>query len=145
MLLFTARSSHIRHVIQPALAAGKVVISDRFSDSTYAYQGYGHGLPLDVIKQIEEISVGNFKPDLTIILDIPVTEGLARSKARLKNESSAEDRFERIDFNFHERLRQYFIEIALDQSSRCFLFDASKTEAELANGILSLVLKRISG
>ncbi len=116
LLLFAARSMHIEKVIKPALSQGKIVISDRFTDSTIAYQGYGRGVDIDKIKEIESISINSFSPDLTFILDIDPRAGLERSNARLSGEGSTEDRFERMDIEFHEKMRAGFLAIASNDS-----------------------------
>src|SRR6202000_2316005 len=94
LLLFAARSMHVEKLIKPALAAGKTVISDRFTDSTHAYQSYGHGLPIETIETIDRATLGGFTPDMTFILDLPVETGLARAGKRLAQAASQEDRFE---------------------------------------------------
>lgn len=127
LLFFAARQMHVETLIKPALAAGKIVICDRFTDSTIAYQGYGHGFHIPTIEQIAKLSLGDFKPDLTFILDLPVSEGLKRS---LKQKDSAggkentEDRFEKLKIDFHEKLRQGFLTIAGAEKSRCVVVDA---------------------
>ena len=93
LLLFAARADHVARTIQPALEAGKYVICDRFTDSTYAYQGAGRGTPRETIRRIESVVLEDFKPDLTLILDLPVDTGLARAKSR----GAAESRFENFD------------------------------------------------
>ena len=92
-------------LIRPALDAGIWVVSDRFSDSTLAYQGYGRGVPLDDLAALHRLALGDFVPDLTMILDLPVEEGLARAGRR----SMIADRFERLDHEFHRRLRDGFL------------------------------------
>ena len=125
MLFFTARHMHVETKIKPALEQGKIVICDRFTDSTIAYQGYGHGFDLDKLMQIKDLSIGNFSPDMTFILDIPVNDGLARADQRMHdNGASTEDRFERIGTEFHERLRQGFLTTAKKDSQRCHIIDA---------------------
>ncbi len=145
LLLFAARSSHIRQVIAPALEAGRIVICDRFTDSTMAYQGYGRGLPREMIEAIDSAVTGKFKPDMTIILDIPAAEGLARSKARLASDASTEDRFEQAAIDFHERLRQGFLEIASAEPDRCHVLDARGLEDKIAHEIHDLVAGAIKG
>lgn len=107
-LLFAAdRAEHVATVIRPALAAGKIVICDRYTDSTLAYQGYGRGVSLPLLKQIIEIASGGLKPDLTLLLELPVSVGLSRATKR-----SASDRMEQLDVAFHERVRGGFLELA---------------------------------
>lgn len=128
LLVLTARAHHVRNVIRPALARGCVVICDRFIDSTIAYQGYGRGMALSDIEGLHEIILGSFAPDLTLLLDIPVVDGLSRSEMRLASEQDMhaknEDRFERMDLSFHEKLRAGFLDIAHKNKSRVHVLDA---------------------
>ncbi len=129
LLLYAARYMHVEKVIKPAMAEGNIVISDRFADSTLAYQGYGHGLPNDSIKAVEAITIGSFKPDLTYILDIDAKTGLLRSKKHLasqKGYEQTEDRFERMEVKFHERLRQGFLSIAKADPVRCRVINSNQ-------------------
>ncbi|MGE0658203.1 MAG: dTMP kinase [Reyranellaceae bacterium] len=121
LLHFAARRDHLVKTIWPALDRGEWVISDRFADSTKAYQGYGHGLDLQVIDGLYQMAVGPFRPDLTLILDIPVEHGLARAARR----AGRETRYESMDVDFHRRLRQGFLEIARTEPRRCMVIDAS--------------------
>lgn len=121
LLHFAARKEHLETVVLPALAAGEWVISDRFADSTMAYQGYGHRLERAPIAALYQVTVGDFRPDLTLILDLPVEAGLARTGGR----GHAEDRYERMDRAFHERVRTGFLEIARSEPERCVVIDAT--------------------
>lgn len=127
LLFFAARQMHVETLIKPAIAAGKIVICDRFTDSTVAYQGYGHGFDLSVIRQVELLTLNGFKPDITFLLDISVKDGIGRS---LKHNSVAvgaentEDRFERLDLSFHERLREGFLTIAREDPERVKILNA---------------------
>ena len=148
LLLFAARSMHIENLIKPALNDGKIVICDRFTDSTLAYQGFGRGLELDKIKEIERISINGFKPDLTFILDIDVRTGLNRSNARLSEDDAGaqtEDRFERLDIDFHERLREGFLEIARQNEGRCYILNAAQTMDHLSDEIKNIALAKLQG
>lgn len=134
LLLFAARVMHIENVIKPALADNKIVICDRFSDSTFAYQGYGRGIDLKKIKEIERVSINAFKPELTFILDIDVRQGLERSNKRLSDQKGyeqTEDRFERMDIIFHEKLRAGFLDIAKNNPQRCHIVDATKNISDI--------------
>lgn len=104
LLHSAARRDHLVKTVWPALERGAWVICDRFADSTLAYQGYGHGLDRALIEQLVEVTMGRFRPDLTLILDLPVEEGLRRAGGR----GGAEDRYERMGLDFHQRLRQGF-------------------------------------
>ncbi|MBM3567344.1 MAG: dTMP kinase [Alphaproteobacteria bacterium] len=121
LLHYAARLDHVRSRIEPALAAGRWVICDRFADSTAAYQGFGHQLGRESIARLHRLVLGEFKPDLTLILDLPVELGLRRASAR----GGGEDRYERMDRAFHERLRQGFLAIAATERERCAVIDAS--------------------
>ena len=121
LLHYAARRDHVRTLIRPALAQGQWVLSDRFADSTRAYQGYGHGLSLETIDQLYALVVEDCTPDHTFILDVPVEIGLARAADR----ASGGERYEAMDRSFHERLRQGFLEIAQAEPLRCSVIDAS--------------------
>lgn len=131
LLLATGRHMHVERLIKPALAAGKIVISDRFTDSTRAYQCYGHGAPLSVLEEVTRLSIGGFKPDLTFMLDIPVEQGLSRAGKRLQADNSQEDRFENLGPAFHERLRNGYLEIARSDPGRCVIVDAARKADEI--------------
>jgi dTMP kinase len=135
LLLFAARADHIGNTIRPALAAGQWVICDRFTDSTFAYQGAGRGVGEDEIKRIDELIAGGFRPDLTIILDVPVEQAMARIGSRVH----AEDRFEKFDVAFHERLRAYFRGLARRKPERCVLVDSSAAPEVVSQAILRAV------
>ena len=128
LLHFAARRDHLRSFVWPALERGAWVVSDRFADSTLAYQGYGHQLGRGVYDSLYALVAGEFRPDLTLILDLPVELGLARAKMR----GGGEDRYESMDRAFHERLRQGFQEIARSEPDRCRLLDASADEETVA-------------
>ena len=126
VLLHTAaRAEHLDKTVMPALKDGSWVISDRFSDSTMAYQGYGHGVDKGVIENIHHDAFGDFKPDLTLIIDISPDAGLARAGAR---GDEGEDRYERMGDGFHQRIRAGFLEIAKNDSARCVVIDGELDE-----------------
>lgn len=144
LLLYAARQIHVEHLIKPALAAGKIVISDRFADSTRAYQSFGHGLPLETVENLNRLALHDFAPDITFILDLPVEEGLARAGRRLTAADSQEDRFERLGSAFHERLRKGFLEIAARDVGRCRVIDATRGIEEIAMDLLSHVQGKLA-
>ncbi len=144
LLFFAARVMHVETLIKPALAEGKVVICDRFTDSTRAYQSYGHGLEPDVIESFVQLSLVGFEPDLTFILDIEAHAGLARAGKRLADEQSDEDRFEGLDIGFHERLRQGFLEIAGRAPERCVIIDGSRHIDDITHEINDVVKARLN-
>ncbi len=139
LLHFAARREHLRSVVLPGLAAGYWVLSDRFADSTLAYQGYGHGLGRAPIEQLYALVVGDFAPDLTLILDVPVELGLERALAR----RAGEDRYEGLDRGFHERLRQAFHDIAEREPERCASIDASGAVESVQAAVRACVAERL--
>ncbi len=138
LLHFAARREHLVKVIWPALERGQWVVSDRFADSTRAYQGYGLGIPETAIEALYDLAVGNFAPDLTVILDLPVELGLKRAKWR----GDAAARYERMGQPFHERLRKGFLAIAKENPVRCRVIDATGTLEEIEAAIWHAVAKR---
>ncbi|MGF1456097.1 MAG: dTMP kinase [Alphaproteobacteria bacterium] len=136
-LFAAARADHVARVIAPALQAGQTVLCDRFSDSTLVYQGHGHGLDRDMVADVNRIATGNLVPDLTLILDVPVTIGLARAAER--GGAAAEDRFERMGHAFHQRLWEGFRALAVADPERCRLIDAAGDPDAVAEGIWRIV------
>jgi dTMP kinase len=120
LLNYAQRVEHVNRFVRPALDTGDWVLCDRFADSTMAYQGYAHGLGAGFVRALHRASLGGFKPDLTLILDIPVDEGLARAGAR----AGVETRFERFPRDFHVRVRAGFRAIAKAEPKRCARVDA---------------------
>ena len=138
LLAYAARSDHVARTIGPALMSGHWVVSDRFSDSTFAYQGVGRGVPRETIRRIDSAVLDDFAPDLTLILDLDVTIGLERALAR----GPAENRFEKFGIEFHEKLRQAFLDIAKRSPERCRVIDASGSEDQVAEAIFAAVSRR---
>lgn len=139
LLHFAQRAEHLERLIKPALARGAWVISDRFADSTMAYQGYGHRLGRKPIEALYKLVCGSFKPHLTLILDVPVELGLERAASRRGNET----RYERMDTTFHERLRKGFLDIARRDKRRCVLVDASEPIEAVTTAVLAAVTRRL--
>lgn len=139
LLHFAARRDHLRTTVLPALKRGAWVISDRFADSTRAYQGYGHGLDLAMLERLYDVAVGDFRPDLTVILDLPVDVGLARAAAR----RGAETRYESLPIGFHQRVKAGFLEIAKREPNRCVVIDAAQDIDTLAATIARTVSDRL--
>ena len=134
-----ARIEHLTATVQPALDAGKIVVSDRFSDSTLAYQGFGHGLDTAAITNLHWLLYKDFKPDLTLALDLPLEESMKRARAC----NNGEDRYERMGKNFHERLRCGFLEIAEAEPARCVLIDATGDEESVHERIMVALRERL--
>ena len=139
LLFIAARRDHVTRLIEPSLAKGIWIISDRFADSTVAYQGYGKGLPLADLAALHHFALGAFAPDLTLILDLSVEIGLARAAGR----GGATDRFEGLDAAFHQRLRQGFREIAAQDAARCDLLDASADPQAVHRAVLDAIERRL--
>ena len=145
LLYFADRHIHLSRKIWPALEQGEIVLSDRFADSTVAYQYYGYDKRLgkDVLNALYQIAVGDFKPDLTIILDIDPEKGLARSFDKAKNMAVKELRFEGRELAFHNNLRRGFLEIAKAEPERCVVLDADKSIEALHQDIVGVVSQRL--
>jgi dTMP kinase len=137
--MIAARRNHLVETIRPALDRGDWVICDRFADSTMAYQGYGRGLPRDALAALHKLIVDDFKPDLTFILNLPVDTGLSRAAGRV----SSATRFERMGRDFHERLRQGFLEIARAEPKRCLVIDATADVATVQQAIRAEIHARL--
>jgi dTMP kinase len=136
-LFAAARIDHVDALIAPALARGAWVLCDRFIDSTRAYQGARGGVAPEKIALLERAAVGTLRPDLTIILDLPVAEGLGRAGAR--RGGAGADRFESEDADFHEGLRRAFLDIAAREPDRCCVVNADMPADEVARAIRQLV------
>ncbi len=145
LLYFADRHIHLSKKIWPAMEKGCVVMSDRFADSTFAYQYYGYNkrVSKETLQQLYQIAVGDFKPDLTIILDIDPKIGLERSFNKAKSMEVKELRFEGREFEFHQNLRNGFLEIAKEEPNRCVVLDANKTIEELHKDIVKVVNQRL--
>jgi dTMP kinase len=139
LLHFAQRAEHMAQTIRPALARGAWVISDRFADSTMAYQGYGHKLGRRAIETLYRLVCGSFRPDLTLILDLPVKVGLGRAAQR----RGTETRYERMDVAFHERLRRAFLDIARREPKRCAVIDATQDVDAVTAQIVQTVNRRL--
>lgn len=125
LLFLAARAQLVRNVIEPALASGKWVLSDRFSDSTFAYQGYGRGLPLDVLRLANDFACDGLKPDLTLLLDVRSEVAAARMRRREAATNTSADRIEQAGDGFHSRLRAGFLEMAKAEPERIKVIDAN--------------------
>jgi dTMP kinase len=140
LLMYAARRDHIERTIAPALTAGDWVVSDRFADSTRAYQGVGGGAPASLIQTLERHVLGETQPYLTLILDLPVDVGLARTTSR----EHAETRFEAKGDAFHQRLREGFLAIARVEAARCAVIDASQPLEAVEAAIWAAVETRLA-
>jgi dTMP kinase len=143
MLVLADRAQHVREKLRPALEAGRVVISDRYSDSTVAYQGYGRGFDLKLLDELNRLASDGMRPDLTFVLDCPVDIGLERTRARVKGGVRMPDRFEGEQLEFHRRVREGFLSIARDEPARVKLIDSTRdvavVTAEMVNAVTALI------
>lgn len=130
LLYFADRAQHVAAVVQPALAAGHLVVSDRYVDSSLAYQGYGRGLRQDLILAVAELATGGLQPELTLLFDLPVEVGLRRVGRR-----GGHDRLEAEELAFHQRVRAGYLELAAAQPRRFVRLDATQHVDDLAAGV----------
>lgn len=138
LLHFAARHEHISRLVQPALEKGQWVLCDRFADSTAAYQGYAQNIDLETISTLYVLTVGKLEPNLTVILDLPVEVGLERADDR----GVGGTRYEQMGLEFHQRLRDGFLQIAADNPHRCSIVDATQSIEQISEDIMTLVQQR---
>jgi dTMP kinase len=143
LLMLADRAQHVQEVIAPNLRQGRIVISDRFSDSTTAYQGYGRGIERDLLLRLNAFACSGCMPTLTILLDVPVNEGLRRANKRRGNVNPA-DHFEAESSAFHERVRAGFLEVARLEPQRVVVLDSQRAIGEIQQEIQSMVLSRLT-
>ncbi len=144
LLYGAARSQHIEEIIEPALADGRVVVCDRFTDATVAYQGYGRQIPLNVIRVVNSLACADIKPDLTILLDLDPEKGLLRARERNRTSgATATTRFDDEEIAFHRRVRDGYLEIAREETSRVRVVSAEPPPEKVAKQILSVVSRRL--
>ncbi len=135
LLLFNAsRAQLVKEVIKPNLERGTIVICDRYTDSTTTYQSYGRGLDLELVKTVNSAAAQGLEPDLTVLLDMPVDEGLGRKKGKRR------DRFEQENIAFHQRVREGFLKLAADNPKRWLVIDASQSRTK----IREIIWQRVS-
>ena len=144
LLLLAARNDHLARTILPALEKGTCVVCDRFSDSTVAYQGGGLELGADMVRELSGPVVGEMAPDLTLILDIEVETGLQRAETRVNGEAGNHiQRYERMDKEFHERMRQCFLDIAAQEPRRCVIIDAAQEMDKVHGDIMAALNEKL--
>ncbi len=138
MLFAAARNDHVEEVIRPALESGAVVLCDRFLDSSRVYQGTTGNLETDFIETLQRIAVDGTMPDLTLIFDIPAVDGLARARKRA-DDGATPDRFEKEELETHEKRREAYLDIALNEPRRCRIVDAKQPQERVTEDVLSIV------
>ena len=144
LLMLADRAQHVQEVVAPALQANKVVLSDRFMDSTTAYQGYGRGVELTFLARLNAFACSGYMPALTFVLDLPVTEGLRRARQRQGSTETA-DRFEAESVAFHERVRTGFLEVARAEPQRVHVLDATCPVEVIHQEVLTIVQSCLGG
>jgi dTMP kinase len=139
LLLFAAdRAQHIEFLVRPALAEGKIVVSDRFADATVAYQGAGRGFPEKTISQIVNLATGGLKPDLTLFFDLPIEKAILRAKSRGDNEN-IKNRMDSETTDFYKRVREAYLKIAEKESKRFRIVEASGSVEEIRARVVEMV------
>lgn len=144
LLVLADRAQHVREKLRPALQAGEIVISDRYSDSTAAYQGYGRGFDLKLLDDLNRLASDGMRPDLTFVLDCPAEIGLERSRARRGPGVDRPDRFEGEHIEFHRRVRDGFLAIARAEPGRVIVVDATAPRAVVTARVVAEINARIA-
>lgn len=144
ILFAAARNDHVEEVIRPALMSGKVVLCDRFMDSSRVYQGVTGNLRSEFIEALQRAAVNGIVPDCTLILDLPARAGLERARRRGAAGDVSPDRFEKEELETHEKRREAFLDIAAREPNRCRVIDAMKTEEAIAAEIVEIIWQRLS-
>ncbi|HVN29266.1 MAG TPA: dTMP kinase [Candidatus Binataceae bacterium] len=139
LLVLADRAQHVREKLRPGVEAGNVVISDRYSDSTVAYQGYGRGFDLPLLRQLNQLATAGMIPDLTIVLDCPAEVGIARTRERVKGKPHKFDRFESEMLEFHRRVREGFLAAAKEEPERVRIIDSQQSYETVTAEILAAV------
>lgn len=146
LLYAAARAQHVQEVIVPAVERGEIVLCDRFTDATISYQGYGRGLDLDTIGQLNRLATGGLQPQLTVLIDCPAEVGLSRARARIEATSGArEERFELESLRFHERVREGYLALAAASPDRFVIVDGTGDVAQTEKLVIAALAGRIPG
>lgn len=145
ILFAAARSDHVEELIRPAIEAGKIVLCDRFMDSSRVYQGVTGNLEPEFIAALERVAVNGMVPDMTIILDLPAEVGLARARARSAGSQTGPDRYEKEDIAVHEKRREAFLDLAASEPHRCKMINGNQPADAIAQAIEKLVLPLLEG
>lgn len=141
LLFLAARAQHVEELIRPALAEGKIVLCDRFGDSTLAYQGFGHKTNLEILQTLLDFSTAGLKPDLTLLVDVPVDVGMARKR----DNSSEWNRLDAYALAFHERVRQGYFALAEAEPDRWLIIDATEGKESVQEAMRTAIISRLRG
>lgn len=140
LLLFAAdRAQHVNFLIKPAISEGKIVISDRYADATFAYQGAGRGFSEDLVEQVIEIATEGLKPDLTLFFDLPIEKALQRTKAAAQDDDRTNNRMDAETSDFYRRVREAYLKIAEREPNRFIIIDASGSVSEVHSKVVEIV------
>lgn len=142
-LILADRAQHVREVVRPALEQGRLVVSDRYADSTLAYQGYGRGMDLEMLRRLNLVATGGTMPELTIVLDCPVEVALARAAERRDGRAARENRFEAEGIAFQRRVREGFLELAEAEPSRCVVVSTACPVLETQEEMRRIIDERL--
>jgi len=146
MFLFAAsRRQNVAEVIRPALERGHVVLCDRYTDATLAYQGFGRLLDLDRLRMVNDWATGSLQPDITVLLDLPEDVGLSRARSRNDGATKNEGRFEAEDLKFHRRVREGYLALAASEPARYVVVDGNGSESEVFDRLLAALRRRAPG
>lgn len=145
LLYAAARAQHVAEVVVPALSAGRIVLCDRFTDATVAYQGYGRGLDQAVIADLGRLATGGIRPELTVLVDCPVEVGIARAMSRINSSQGArEERFELESLQFHQRVREGYLSLAEREPDRFIVIDGAGSIEKTGSAIAEALLPRLA-
>ena len=146
-LYMACRAQHVEEVIKPALSEKKIVLCDRFSDATVAYQVFGRGIDMESVKTMNQLATSGLQPDITVLLDCPIHIGLTRAMKRIeaRPEETGEDRFERENERFHQRVRDGYLSIADQEEKRFIIIDGARDKDTIHREICGKVFPRITG
>ena len=145
LLYAAARAQHIEQVIRPALQAGRLVLCDRFKDATFAYQGHGRGLRLDLIDALHDLETLSLRPDVTLVFDIEALRALERARDRDRGGARDQTRFEQEDLAFHERVRSGYLEMARQEPGRVVVLDARGSIEEIHQRVVEAITRHLTG
>jgi len=145
LLVFASRRQHLLEVIDPALAAGRHVLCDRFTDSTYAYQGAGRGVPFETIARVDELATGGRRPDLTLLFDLPAAQARRRGRSGVRRRSGGVDRLDAETLEFYEKVRGGFLALAAREPERFRVIDSSGPPAATAAAVDAALADLLGG
>lgn len=143
LVMAASRAQHLHQVIRPALGEGKIVISDRFTDASLAYQGYGREIPLNMVRELNEMAAWNCRPDLTLLFDIEPYHAMSRVRDRRQIEEQLPDRLERLTIDFYDRVRKGYLDLAYEEPQRFRKFDAAQPLDTLWGQVFECVMREI--